>query len=203
MPAGGNANARVASAIAYARAQIGKPYVWATAGPNSFDCSGLIWRAYEHAGYRFTGRPTTWTLVGMGREIPRAQIQPGDLVLPDAGHVQMYTGGGKIIEAPHTGATVIERPEWGPYWHIRRLIENDLTDAGTVPGSGPVAAGATGRSGTGAQSDASLAALDNVLSWTSNAQHWQRVLFVVLGVLVILIGVGRMAGTEALQIVGG
>lgn len=195
MPQGLNANGRVAVAIAFARAQIGKPYRWASTGPDSYDCSGLVYRAFQAAGYQFQGRPTTYTLIGMGTAVDKADIQPGDLVFPDAGHVQIYSGGGMIIEAPHTGANVREVPEWGPYWRIRRLIQNNLSDKGTVSGtdgSAPV---------NGSQSDSTLAALNILAANASNPNTWKRVLFVLLGVIMVLVGVGRMAEGDVTTVV--
>lgn len=188
MPQGLNGNGQVAQAIAFARAQIGKPYVWASTGPNSYDCSGLVYRAFQAAGYKFNGRPTTYTLVGMGTGVTKANIQPGDLVFPDAGHVQIYTGNGMIIEAPHTGANVREVPEWGPYWKIRRLIQNNLSETGPpvsgIDGSAPP---------NGAQSDSGLAALNTLAANASKPDVWKRVLWILLGVIMVLVGVGRMS----------
>jgi cell wall-associated NlpC family hydrolase len=102
-PAAPNAD-RAAQVIAYALAQIGKPYIWATAGPNSFDCSGLVVAAYRSIGIalpHFTG-----DLLGRGRAVSRADLRPGDLVFPSYGHVMIYIGDGRTVEAPHSGANV-------------------------------------------------------------------------------------------------
>lgn len=98
----------VATAIAVAKAQLGKPYVWGAAGPDSFDCSGLTMYAYGQAGValpHYTG--DQWNV---GRHVPESALQPGDLVFfnTDAplGHVGMYLGNGEFIQAPHTGTVV-------------------------------------------------------------------------------------------------
>ena len=105
-PAG---TSRAATAIRYALAQLGKPYVWGAAGPRAFDCSGLVMRAWEAAGVRLPHY--THAIWQTGRRISRSQLRPGDLVYPHGlGHVQLYIGGGKVIEAPHTGADVRIRP---------------------------------------------------------------------------------------------
>jgi len=199
MPQVSNNNARVDQVIAVARAQIGKPYVWATAGPNTFDCSGLVYYAFKvGGGYKFNGRPTTYTLVGMGTAVNKDQIQPGDLVFPDAGHVQIYTGGGMIIEAPHTGANVREVPEWGKYWKIRRLIPNGITDGGApVSGTDP----SVGNDG-GSESDSALAALDSALSSATDVNHWIRILYIILGIVLCLIALGRMGGSDVINEIG-
>ncbi len=102
----GAASGRAAVAIRYAYAQLGKPYQWGGAGPNSFDCSGLTMRAWGAAG---VGLPHS--AAGQQAELPRVSLsalEPGDLVFfgDPAFHTAIYIGGGRIIQAPHTGAVV-------------------------------------------------------------------------------------------------
>jgi cell wall-associated NlpC family hydrolase len=102
----------VATAIAFAKAQIGKPYQWGQAGPDSYDCSGLVYAAYAAAGIHL-GR-TTYQWQQDGTVIPLSQIQPGDLLFSagadgtasNPGHVVMYLGGGQVIQAPQAGQDV-------------------------------------------------------------------------------------------------
>jgi len=194
MPSSMNGNARVNAAIAYAKAQLGKPYVWATAGPNSYDCSGLIWKAYEvGAGMKFTGRPTTYTMVAMGREVSRSELQPGDWIFPNAGHIQMYLGNNQIIEAANPSVPIRTGP-LGKVWHARRVIENGLQTGQTADGSTPDPAGTS--------YTADFANLDKALSWASDAQHWINILYIILGVILCLIALGRMGGNDAIKIAG-
>jgi cell wall-associated NlpC family hydrolase len=101
-----------AAAISYALAQAGKPYEWGAAGPDAFDCSGLVFAAYASAGITI-GR-TTFQWREDGPAIPLSQIQPGDLLFSagsdgtnaDPGHVVMYLGGGQVIQAPQAGEDV-------------------------------------------------------------------------------------------------
>jgi cell wall-associated NlpC family hydrolase len=110
---------KAAVAIAFARAQIGKPYVFGATGPNSYDCSGLIQAAYKAAG---VGLPrTTYQQILIGKNISQSDLIPGDLIFPDAGHVQLYSGNGNIIEAPESGQNVKERKIWG-FWRARRVV---------------------------------------------------------------------------------
>jgi cell wall-associated NlpC family hydrolase len=93
-------------AVAAAESRVGAPYVWGAAGPDAFDCSGLVMWAYAQVGIslpHFSGAQYADTT-----HISMADLQPGDLVFPsDPGqHVAMYVGGGDIVEAPYTGATV-------------------------------------------------------------------------------------------------
>jgi hypothetical protein len=110
--AGAGGSAEAATAVAFAKAQIGKPYQWGATGPNSFDCSGLVVAAYHAAGLNLP-RTTYQQLAAPFRSVAQAELAAGDLVFPDAGHVQIYDAGGRIIEAPHAGTTVTERPMWG------------------------------------------------------------------------------------------
>ncbi|WP_354640977.1 C40 family peptidase [Kitasatospora camelliae] len=100
------ATGRAAAAIGFARAQLGKPYVWGATGPDSFDCSGLVQAAYRSAGISLPR--TTYAQIAAAPRITRDQLQPGDLVFFYAGvtHVGLYTGNGQMIHAPHPGAPV-------------------------------------------------------------------------------------------------
>lgn len=100
------ASGRAAAAVAAARAALGKPYVWGSAGPDGFDCSGLMVWAYRHAGIALPR--TSQGQRHAGRRIPLSQARPGDLVTyrADASHVAMYVGNGQVIHAPYPGAPV-------------------------------------------------------------------------------------------------
>jgi cell wall-associated NlpC family hydrolase len=92
-------------AASFAKAQVGKPYTWGGAGPAAFDCSGLVMRAWQAAGVELPHRAADQWHTGV--HVDRAQMQPGDLVLTSGlRHVQMYIGDGKVVEAPHPGASV-------------------------------------------------------------------------------------------------
>ena len=92
-------------AVAFAYAQLGKPYVWGATGPGSYDCSGLMMAAWAAAGVTIP-RDTYSQVAGLP-SVPLSSLQPGDLVFFDGdGHVAMHVGGGMIIDAPRTGLTV-------------------------------------------------------------------------------------------------
>ncbi|MFF1273850.1 NlpC/P60 family protein [Streptomyces marokkonensis] len=95
-------------ALAFARAQIGKPYVWGATGPGSYDCSGLTQAAWKAAGV--TIPRTTYDQVGAGTTVSVSQAQPGDLVFfyDDVTHVGIYVGNGMMIHAPKPGTYVRE-----------------------------------------------------------------------------------------------
>jgi cell wall-associated NlpC family hydrolase len=103
-------------AVAFAYAQIGKPYEWGATGPNSFDCSGLAMSAWASAGVDIPR--TTYEMWAALPHIPVSQMVPGDLIIYDGeGHVGMYVGDGYIIDAPHTGADV-ERIPYDTSWYV-------------------------------------------------------------------------------------
>jgi cell wall-associated NlpC family hydrolase len=101
-------------AVLWARQQIGKPYKFASTGPDAFDCSGLTSAAYSNAlGVQMD--PLSFTQAKYGIGVSTDDLQPGDLLLfhgsqGNLGHVAMYSGNGKMIEAPFTGAFVREVP---------------------------------------------------------------------------------------------
>ncbi|WP_393079281.1 NlpC/P60 family protein [Streptomyces sp. LN704] len=99
---------KAGKAIAFARAQIGKPYVWGATGPGSYDCSGLTQAVWKAAGV--TLPRTTYDQVNAGTTVPLSAIEPGDLVFfyDDISHVGLYIGNGMMIHAPKPGAYVRE-----------------------------------------------------------------------------------------------
>ncbi len=107
-----------ASAIAFARAQIGDRYRLAGYGPDEWDCSGLTKAAYASAGIYIGTHSATNQYnyaAARGRLVPYAQRQPGDLIFYSSGggdmyHVTLYTGGGMMVEAPYAGVPVREVP---------------------------------------------------------------------------------------------
>jgi len=110
------ANTVGAQALAAALSRRGDPYVWGAAGPGAFDCSGLVVWAFAQEGIalpHYTG-----DLWNSGVHIPRADLEPGDLVFffPDISHVGIYLGDGLMIDAPDFGEVVrVEPVYWAAY----------------------------------------------------------------------------------------
>jgi peptidoglycan DL-endopeptidase CwlO len=110
-------------ALRWALTRLGDMYVWGGAGPNVFDCSGLVMWAYAHVGIsleHFTG--DQWN---EGEHISRSQLEPGDLVFffADISHVGMYIGNGMMIDAPTFGQPVQIQPVlWDVYVGAVRII---------------------------------------------------------------------------------
>ena len=110
----GPASGRAAVAVRFAYAQLGKPYVYGAAGPNSYDCSGLTMRAWGAAGVSLPHNAAAQQ--GQTRYVSGGNLQPGDLIFfgSPAYHVGIYIGGGRMIAAPHTG-TVVQIQSVGSY----------------------------------------------------------------------------------------
>jgi len=110
------------AAMTVALAQRGKPYVWAAAGPNSFDCSGLVIYSYAHAG--MSGLPhSSSQLSTMGVAVSQANLEAGDLVFfgSPVHHVGIYVGNGLMVDAPNFGTVVRVEPLFSGYSGARRL----------------------------------------------------------------------------------
>ncbi|AOR32102.1 hypothetical protein BFF78_14460 [Streptomyces fodineus] len=110
LPTGRSASPEAERAVHYAMDQLGKPYQWGAQGPDSYDCSGLTSQAWGHAG---TPIPRTsqeqWQHL---RRVPLNRLHPGDLVVyfPEATHVALYVGDGKVVQAPRPGEMVRVSP---------------------------------------------------------------------------------------------
>jgi cell wall-associated NlpC family hydrolase len=100
------------AAVAWAKRQLGLPYAWGGAGPNSYDCSGLTLRAWQYAGVALPHYAASQ--YEQFEKVPYSRMRAGDLIFyaSDTGnpasihHVTMYVGDGQMIEAPYTGARV-------------------------------------------------------------------------------------------------
>jgi cell wall-associated NlpC family hydrolase len=105
-----------AIALRAALTRLGDPYVWAAAGPDEFDCSGLVVWAFGQEGIslpHYTG--SLWNL---GVHVSENDLQPGDLVFffEDESHVGIYIGDGLMVDAPTVGQDVIVQPiDQDPY----------------------------------------------------------------------------------------
>lgn len=144
LPSGSLPNLAASRAVAFARSQLGKPYVFGAEGPHSFDCSGLTQAAWKAAGVSI---PRTSQAQAAGLvKVAASRIQIGDLVIykPDNGHVAIYIGDGKIIEAPRPGKSVQTAPfRTGWYADNFRMVVRPV-------GVGTVVDLPTGGSSTGA-----------------------------------------------------
>ena len=125
----------VRAAVSFALAAVGKPYVWGATGPNAYDCSGLMLRAFQTAGI-FLPRVSR-EQYSAGGHLPAREARPGDLLFlatdrtdpATIHHVMLYLGNNMIVEAPQPGTPV----------HTRALDWNDpeLVPLATRPGTAP------------------------------------------------------------------
>jgi cell wall-associated NlpC family hydrolase len=104
------------AAVTWAEGKQGLPYQWGGTGPGAFDCSGLVMQAYAAAGVsipRTSQAQWAWG-VSSGKQVPMSGLKPGDLVFyagadgtpTSPGHVVMYAGGGRIVEAYAPGTPI-------------------------------------------------------------------------------------------------
>jgi cell wall-associated NlpC family hydrolase len=138
------------AALAFAQAQLGKPYVWGATGPGSYDCSGLTGAAYAAAGLQLprTSREQWYA----GPHVALAQLEPGDLLFwatdvndpATIHHVALYAGNGLMVAAPHTGDVVRVQPVYldGYIGAVRPGVGSATTPA-TTPDTTPETVGAT------------------------------------------------------------
>lgn len=97
---------RAIRALEFARAQVGKPCVWGTTGPEAFDGPGLTQAAWKAAGITLPRTAPEQATAGQGVDLTRLEL--GDLVLFHAGHVGIYSGNGMMIHAPGPGVLIRE-----------------------------------------------------------------------------------------------
>ena len=115
----GPTSSQAGKAVAFAYAQLGKPYEWGATGPGSYDCSGLAQAAWASAGVSIPR--TTYEQWAALPHISTSALEPGDLLYFDGiGHVAIYVGDNQIIDAPQTGMDVQKIPLAG--WYASSLV---------------------------------------------------------------------------------
>lgn len=116
-------SSRAQSALNFALAQLGKPYIWGGTGPTDYDCSGLMMASWGKAGVSLPR--TAAAQYAAGTPVSTSDLQPGDLVFfyPGITHVGMYIGDGKFIHAssPRTGIKVSVLAQQPSYQGARRF----------------------------------------------------------------------------------
>ncbi|MQM24268.1 C40 family peptidase [Glycomyces albidus] len=103
--------------VSFALDQVGKQYVWGTAGPDTYDCSGLVLRAYAQIGIELPHNAAAQ--YNSTASIGRDELQPGDLVFyNDLSHMGMYIGNGLIVHAPNSRSVVkVVELDHGNVWY--------------------------------------------------------------------------------------
>jgi cell wall-associated NlpC family hydrolase len=116
----GSTSTQAGKAVAFAYAQLGKPYQWGATGPGAYDCSGLVQAAWSAAGVSIPR--TTYDQWASLPHVSTSALEPGDLLFFDGiGHVAMYVGGGYMIDAPRTGLNV-EKVSINTSWYQASLV---------------------------------------------------------------------------------
>jgi cell wall-associated NlpC family hydrolase len=121
-------NEQVREVLKIASHQRGKPYIYGDAGPNGFDCSGLVRFVFLHAVHRSLPHNAAAQYDSL-RHISRKLLQPGDLVFVDNGgyvsHVGIYDGHGYWWVAPHTGTRVQRQKIYRAHFVYARVLVYD------------------------------------------------------------------------------
>lgn len=191
---------------------VGDPYVYGAAGPSAFDCSGLVQFAAEKVGLRNFPR-TSEAQYAYVQHIPEKDLRPGDLIFEQwpgdnapPGHVAIYTGSGKIEEAPQPGQPVHIIP-WSPGQVSAE--GGRVVGYGRIPGlagGGPIPATLTSAAGgilswpgeiTGFFTSAGTA-----IDWLLQPSHWVRIFAGAAGTVAVGSGVFMMSHTGG-EIAGG
>ena len=118
---------------------LGLPYIWGGNDPaQGLDCSSFVQNVYKDLGH--TLPRVTWDQMNSGTEVSSmAEAQPGDLLFShDGGHVAIYLGNGKAVDAPQPGQTIAIRDAWetdANVTTIRRILPTESAGAASTAGA--------------------------------------------------------------------
>ena len=117
-------------AVTKALGMVGKPYRYGAKGPDSFDCSGLVWYSFKHAG--ITVPRTSAQQYAATQRVSLADARPGDLLFfgsrRDVSHVAIYLGNNQFVHAPSSGKRV-SVADMSASWYQKNFVA-----AGRLPG---------------------------------------------------------------------
>jgi hypothetical protein len=189
----------VADLLGLAEQQLGKQYVYGTAGPDTFDCSGLVSFVYHKFGVNLPHHAQDQATYGTA--VNKSQIQPGDLVFSDWGdgpssHVGIAVSPKKVIDAPHKGA-VVRYDDLTPNYLQHVTAVRRVTDTtGQAPSLPSVISGAGGIVGDLVQPLRDIASAAGDVAHVGDQalklfmpSNFLRVMAGAGGVLLILLGI--------------
>ncbi|MDP9798836.1 cell wall-associated NlpC family hydrolase [Catenuloplanes nepalensis] len=138
------AHPKALKALEFAMAQRGKWYEWAAEGPNTYDCSGLMWDAYRSVGFQLPRVANDQYYATRGKTVPKSALLPGDMIFfstsnrwSDVYHVGMYVGEGKMVNAPTIGEVVkVQTISWSRFFAATRVfgaVEGPSGGGGDTP----------------------------------------------------------------------
>lgn len=118
---------KIASIVAVAKQQVGKPYRYGSSGPNAFDCSGLVSYAYRSVGVSLPRSSSSY--VSVGKTVSKANLKEGDIILFDTAgpidgrvsHLGIYVGNRQIVHASTGGRGVVYDSIDAPYYAQRYI----------------------------------------------------------------------------------
>jgi len=173
------------TAISAALSKRGDKYVFGAAGPDTFDCSGLVVYAYGQAGIKlphFTG--ALWATLP---HVPKAQMQPGDLIFPTPSHVGIYLGNNQFVVAPHTGSYV-QVENVGTVWGVARVTGDPATSVNVNASTG-----GSGTSLVGLPSDIEnvFSSINKIADWISSPDNLARISVFMLGCAFLALGLWK------------
>lgn len=176
-----------AAVVAEVKKFVGDPYVYGAAGPNSFDCSGLVQYSLTQLGFKNVPR-TSEAQYAWVQHIGKNQLQPGDLVFgqfpgdnQSPGHVGIYIGGGQVLNAadPQQGVVIGPLSDWGNavvgYGRIPGTpASKDTSNAGGSASSGAAGLWPSQVTGFFTDADSALGGLYNALVGFLQPSTWVR-----------------------------
>lgn len=184
---------------------VGDPYVYGAAGPSAFDCSGLVQFAAEKVGLANFPRTSEEQYAAV-QHVSEKDLQPGDLIFEQwpgdnaaPGHVAIYTGSGKIEEAPQPGQPV-HIIAWSP--GEVSAEGGRVVGYGRIPGlagGGPIPATLTSAGG-GLFSIPSdiinfFTSAGTAVDWLLQPSHWVRIICGALGIGAVGAGLFMLSHT--------
>lgn len=204
---GGQGEDSAHSFLEWLKTKIGDPYVWGGTGPTGFDCSGLIYRGLLTLGYHGVPRTSEeqWNWVFQFHD--PAQLQPGDLVFlnfpgeSSPGHVMIWDGNNKVIQAPQQGQDV-QYTDFNPKTSPAQWGAT-LVGFGRIPHMRGLGTAGVSGSGGGGGSLLSLPGgvldmfddagrLAQGLMWIFQPSNWARIIAGIFGVFFAAAGIGML-----------